>query len=82
MSKIIDTKIDYDVISNLVKDSTPIYIACSYGKRKIVEMLLKNKGDPNIKLSGNRSPLYASIYINNYNCSSLLLDYMRSRYTK
>ena len=75
MTKIIDTKIDYDFISNLVKDSTPLYIACSYGKRKIVEMLLRNKADPNIKLCGNRSPLYASIYINNYKCSSLLLDY-------
>jgi ankyrin repeat protein len=75
INKIIDYKIDYDIINGLIIGATPLCIAVSIGNINIIKTLLEAKSDPNIKLFNGTTCLYTSVYANNYKVLSLLLEY-------
>lgn len=45
---------------------TPLHISCIWGRAKIVQLLLENGGDLNLKCSENQTPIVYAIAENNY----------------
>ncbi|MCP3944016.1 MAG: ankyrin repeat domain-containing protein [Desulfobacteraceae bacterium] len=44
---------------------TPLYVACMFGRTRVVKILLENKADINIRTDKGETPLFAS-----YNCAN------------
>ena len=55
--------------------ATPLFMSVVKNNKKLVELLLKNKADPNILSEDGKSPLYRAIELQNPEIVSLLLKY-------
>ncbi|XP_018332607.1 ankyrin-1-like [Agrilus planipennis] len=73
MGRLLLTREETDIHMKTNKGYTPLHMACYFGKKTFVELLLSNNANPNCETLNNRTPLHIATIRQNYEILSLLL---------